>query len=44
MAVEISDADWMLLNLTTKGGVTEDDIAYSVNAYREEGKNDEEIQ
>lgn len=44
MAIEISDADWQVLNLTTKGGVTEDDIAYSVNAYREEGKSDEEIQ
>jgi len=44
MTVEISDADWQVLNLTTKGGVSEDDIAYSINAYREEGKSDEEIQ
>ena len=44
MAIEISDADWQVLNLTTKGGVTEDDVAYSINAYRDEGKSDEEIQ
>lgn len=44
MGVEISDADWKVLDWATPGGVKEDDIAYSVNAYRDEGKSDEEIQ
>lgn len=48
MSIEISDADWKVLQLTTKredkSGNLEDDIAYSINAYREEGKSDEEIQ
>lgn len=44
MGVEISDADWKVLDWATPGGVKEDDIAYSVNAYRKEGKTDEEIQ
>lgn len=44
MGVEISDADWKVLDWATPGGVKENDIAYSVNAYREEGKSDEEIQ
>lgn len=44
MSVEISDVDWDVLNLTTPGGVNEDDIAYTINAYREEGRSDEEIQ
>lgn len=44
MGVEISDADWKVLDWATPGGVKEDDIAYTVNAYREEGRSDEEIQ
>lgn len=44
MSVEISDADWKVLDWATPGGVKEDDVAYSINAYREEGKSDEEIQ
>lgn len=44
MSVEIQDSDFEVLNWGTRGGVTEDDIAYSVNAYREEGRSDEEIQ
>ena len=48
MSVEISDADWKVLQLTTKredhSGNLENDIAYSIDAYRKEGKSDEEIQ
>lgn len=48
MSVEISDADWKVLQLTTKredhSGNLENDIAYSIDAYRREGKSDEEIQ
>lgn len=44
MSVEISDADWKILDWATPGGVKEDDITYTINAYREEGKSDEEIQ
>lgn len=44
MSVEISDADWDVLDKFTPGGISEDDIAASIGAYRDEGRSDEEIQ